>query len=373
MRILLVAERFSIGVLDLAAYYEKLGHEVECAITARLDEHKGAYDVVGLSFFGFDSNGLAVSVSSIVKQLNSLHNRYPQSKLWLGGRALSLLPPTILQTLKDQSICEKVCEGDGELLLSDSFTTDDYPAWTRRHVRQMVGKDRRPNVISVQSARGCPYACTFCHRSQKLKLFAPERTVINMTLATEEAQLPMIVDDIFTLRAERMAAIRHGLDRAGVRYQKRLRFFSHVKHRNEDEIAAFDPDEVQIGLESGDDRMLALMGKKTTREENQEAVLRLNEAVRKRVVGLFLIGFPGENEESLKNTLSFVRLTKHCYKKIWVSYFIPVPNTPGMDMALKQGTIRERPVSNREIAYVDQQLTEDKLVKYHDLILAAAK
>lgn len=366
-------------MLDLAVFYEKFGHRVSCVLTCDLPKVRGSYHVVGLSCFGFDAQGAQMTADGIIAQLKGLAKQFPKAQLWLGGRAMSLTPHATLYKIQAAVPGIRIGVGDGEhaMAMDDPKGVDidykTYPAWTERHVRQLVGSDRRPDVVAVQSARGCPYSCGFCHQSQKLKFFSPERTAKNVKLVSDNIKFPMMIDDIFTLSGTRMAKIRAALDSVRVPYRKRIRFFTHVRHGNEDEIAKFDPDEVQIGVESGDDRMLEAMSKGTTRAESKTAVLRLGKAIPKRLVGLFLIGYPGETEESLKSTLSFVRETKHVYKHIWVSYFIPVPDTPGMQLAVKHGTIIKRPVSNREITYVDNNLTEDVLREYHRLIMEAAK
>lgn len=372
-RMLIIADRFSIGALDLAAFYEIHGFKVDCVLTERLDQVKQVYDIVGLSFFGFDKMGVRVSIEQLVGRLKQLSERFPKAELWLGGRALSLLPESALYTLRHDSGCDVICVGDGEQLVYDYYVNfDNYPAWTPRHVKQMSGRDIQPTVVTVQSARGCPYSCNFCHQPQRLSFFTPERTAWNIKLVNDSIKFPMIVDDIFTLRADRMEALRVEMDRLKVPYKNRIRFFTHVRHRNEAEIAALVPDEVQLGIESGDDRMLSLMNKKITCAETRDAVVRLDKAVPGRLVGLFLLGYPGENEESLKNTLEFVRETRQCYKHIWLSYFIPVPGTPAMEQALKRGRILDGTVSNRNITYVDDQLTVELLHKYAKLIQKAA-
>lgn len=379
MNILLVTERFSIGVLDLAAFYEQYGHRVGCVLTQDLNKVRGKYDVVGLSCFGFDAQGEQLTAASIIAQLKDLSKRFPSADLWLGGRAMSLMPHSILYKIQDAVPGIRIAVGDGEhaMAMDDPAGVDidykKYPAWTERHVLQLVGSDRRPDVVAVQSARGCPYSCGFCHQSQKLKFFSPERTATNVQLVAKNIKFPMMIDDIFTLSGTRMAKIRRAMDARNIRYQKQIRFFTHVSHGNEDEIAKFDPDEVQIGIESGDDRMLVAMDKGTTRAESKAAVLRLGKAIPKRVVGLFLIGYPGETVASLEATLSFVKETKQHYKHIWVSYFIPVPGTPGMQEARKAGKLLDRPVSNREVTYVADSLTEGVLRKYCKLITEASR
>jgi len=375
MRILLVTDRFSVGALDLAAYYESPAkNTVDCVLSSQLSKCKDNYDIVGLSFFGFDDTGMKVPLDQLVTRLRALRARFPKSKLWLGGRALSLFPESMVYVLKKE--CDFVCVGPGEFMLTvgvDKIDFAHYPSWTEKHVRQLKATDKNPTVVTVQSSRGCPYSCAFCHAPERVSFFPAERTAKNVKLVNDIIQFPMICDDIFTLRASHMVAVRRAMDKLQVPYKNKIRFFTHAKHRNEAEIGLFEPLEVQIGLESGDDVMLKRMNKGVTVAENYEAVRRLGSAVPGRLVGLFMIGFPGETEDSLKRTLDFVSKTKQYYKKIWISYFIPVPGTPAMTMASAQGEFVDSEVSNREIGYISKDVTEDMLRKYRNLIARASQ
>jgi radical SAM superfamily enzyme YgiQ (UPF0313 family) len=369
MKILLVTDKFSIGVLDLAAYYESFGHVVDCALTDRLPSQLGQYDKVGYSFFGANLTTYGTGFGDVIDTLERLRQRFRGAEILLGGHGLELVKPAVLKTLGEY--CDRIIRGDGERLVSATIDYENYPTWDPRHIARLSFTEGGRSVIAVQSARGCPYSCGFCCKSPGVRYFSPERTAENIRLVDDIRQLPSIVDDIFTLKADRMRALRAALTQKGVAYQDKIRFFTHAKHRNEDEIAAFSPSELMLGVESGDDRMLSLMNKGVTVQENREAVLRLHEAVPGRLVGLFLIGYPGENKESLQNTLEFVEETRHCYKRIWVSYFVPIPGTAGAELAWDKGVVLEQKLSNRAIAYVNSdELTAEVLRAYHDRLMA---
>jgi radical SAM superfamily enzyme YgiQ (UPF0313 family) len=78
-----------------------------------------------------------------------------------------------------------------------------------------------------------------------------------------------------------------------------------------------------VGIESGDDRMLQIMNKGVTVEQNSNAVKLMN----KYKMGIradFILGVPGETKESLQKTLDFALnhdLDYACFNK-----FVPFPS-----------------------------------------------
>jgi radical SAM superfamily enzyme YgiQ (UPF0313 family) len=82
---------------------------------------------------------------------------------------------------------------------------------------------------------------------------------------------------------------------------------------------------LSIGIESGSDRMLKALDKKTTVEMNKRACAYILEA------GLylstsFMVGIPGETEENMKETLAFMQNVKsHCRG---IGNFRPLPGSP---------------------------------------------
>jgi len=62
---------------------------------------------------------------------------------------------------------------------------------------------------------------------------------------------------------------------------------------------------VDVGIESGSDAVLRNMDKKLRREQSLEAIRALNaEGIYSR--GSFIVGFPGETEETLLDTVALI-------------------------------------------------------------------
>ena len=99
--------------------------------------------------------------------------------------------------------------------------------------------------------------------------------------------------------------------------------------------------------------------------------IRLLQGHGHRVVGLFLVGYPGETEESLRHTLEFIQKARPMLSYVWVSYYQPVPSTVGFEQAVKRDPALKPGRSNREITYLDPNLSVGTLVKYRSRMMSA--
>jgi len=80
---------------------------------------------------------------------------------------------------------------------------------------------------------------------------------------------------------------------------------------------------VGFGLESGSQRILKEMDKKVTVEQMKDTFLAAKRHFRK-VSGTFIYGMPGENDESIDETISFCKSIDY-YKRFF--YLAPYPGT----------------------------------------------
>ncbi len=157
-----------------------------------------------------------------------------------------------------------------------------------------------------------------------------------------------------------------------------IRFLtSHPKDLSDDLVAVLAAEpifckHIHLCLQSGSDRVLARMNRKYTREY----FLGLVDKLRKAIPGLslstdILVGFPGETEEDLEDTLAVMRKVGFSYSFMY--HFNPREGTPAMRMdekvpentkkarlarviALQKETTES--LMNRRIGAVDEILVE---------------
>jgi hypothetical protein len=343
-----------IPVLDLAAYYRKYAQaKVTCAKMTDLPE--GQFDYVGYSVL--EEN------DAIEGQINELAKKYPSARILVGGKWAT--DPG--NPVEGSAAC--FYRGSGELLVSSEIDFKDYPNWDAKDLVVFSHKQ-----VCVTTTRGCPYKCHFCHNTErKVSRFSPERTVQNVKLAFERAGAKSVyfVDDIFTSSARRMRVLLDSFERVGFDIRGKSRFLTHVNFVRDDVldmIQAYAPWCVEIGIESGSTEQLRRMGKDFTAEKAYEATEKLLARGLPLSV-LILIGFPGETLETLEETRRFVDHFRARVKYIHVSYYQPVRNTVGWDMAAER--LGHEPVVGgraHKVCYVDPNLTAEILQDYHDVI-----
>lgn len=352
--------RTPIPLLDLAPYWRRQGHDVTLAYSQEAT-NLSQYDLVGLSavLFGQET----------YEQLKAFRQAF-SGRIVFGGKGARSLQAEEKKSLDDLGI--EVVIGGGEALFDEDTAIDysKYPAWTKEDFQSL---DSLPlsvlpgGMTEMMTTRGCPYSCHFCYNTEPtVRYFSPERTVENASLILNVFNRNRIffVDDIFTLNASRMLKLLATADARGLELRNKTCFFVHVDQLNADKLAAvkeYNPREVQIGIESGDDGMLSAMGKTFTSQDAKEKIQQLH-ATGIRVAALFMIGFPGETKQSLRNTLRLLNDSRKYLSGWWVSYYQPVPYTRGWELAKERVPNYKKEDWNTEIGYLDPNLTEQDLI-----------
>lgn len=189
---------------------------------------------------------------------------------------------------------------------------------------------RRLPVGIVMTSRGCPYRCTFCDRStfgNRTRFHSPERVLREVAAMVKvlRAREIRFFDDTFTLDKGRTLSICAGIEAMKLRLPWTC--LTAVKAVTPEILSAMKRAgcwQVLFGLESGDDRMLRLLGKGNTVEDNRRAV-RWAKAAGLEVRADFIVGTPGETMESLESTLRFALSEKLDYAHF--NKFVPFPGT----------------------------------------------
>jgi len=208
-------------------------------------------------------------------------------------------------------------------------------------------------VAPVYTQRGCAYQgsrkCTFCSIEQinpKRPADLFEADLITL-ITKHNVDHIRINDGDFTLDRRHMASMATAAERAFAATGKRPVFhcFARADEVDEDRIALLkrlNVVSVFIGYESGSDRMLRSMHKGTTCAQNVDATKRLKQHGIDVVCAGFVLGAEGESEETLQETLRFVRELNAIGNTdtLLASPLIPLPGAPAFQQLL--GVLKQK-------------------------------
>ncbi len=186
----------------------------------------------------------------------------------------------------------------------------------------------------VMSARGCPFACSFCQnpngrivRKRGVDQFLKEvEWLVRRNAGKAEFN---ICDEIFTIDRNRAHAILDGLSEIGFGKSSHLQFIAQTHINTVDEalllkIANTGCTSLGFGLESGDEAILQGIGKGT----NLSQIRRIMSLAKKcgvKVTSYFILGQPNE---TWKTALRSIKLAVKLNPQIPIfGIMVPYPGT----------------------------------------------
>jgi radical SAM superfamily enzyme YgiQ (UPF0313 family) len=167
--------------------------------------------------------------------------------------------------------------------------------------------------FSIMTSRGCPYRCTFCSQSvmaEKWRARTPEGVVKEWAHLVRDlgAQEIGVLDDSANINRKRLH------DLADLLIKEKL---NHVPWILINGIRANLADEdllrhlkqagllrLAFGVETGDEDILESIDKRVTHEQIKQAFKNAKK-VGLETVGFFIIGLPGDTEETMEKTIKF--------------------------------------------------------------------
>lgn len=209
--------------------------------------------------------------------------------------------------------------------------------WDERYHFNLTGRDgvaRR--ATTMFGSRGCPMACAFCESGRNGVIW--DRAVRYEPIELIETQLREIAargheavqfyDDILPLNKPRTLAIMKSLKQQSMIWRCFIRTdvitkqggFEYLRQMAEAGLV-----EVLAGVESGDNRIKDNIHKGTTIEQDTE-VLKWCKQLGIRFKASFILGLPGEDQDSLERTRDWIFVNRP--DRADVNTLIPMPGTP---------------------------------------------
>lgn len=290
---------------------------------------------------------LTTNLASARQAVSASRMAFPETLLVIGGPHVSALPDTVLNEFPSADLG---VYGEGEVTLKEilkAFTSNNklpigLPGTIYRKADQGIIKaDPRPPIKDLNilprparhlfpldkyhphppygrrsqymneiTSRGCPFNCAYCSKSvfgNSYRALSPTRVAADIKYLVDQYKAREIhfYDDDLTLSSDRTIKIMQQL------ISMKLDLIWSCTTRCD----LVDPEllglmkkagcwMISYGVESGNDALLNTVNKGVTRKQIETAFHQTKQAGIK-TTAYFMIGLPGETEETVKETIKF--------------------------------------------------------------------
>ncbi len=201
--------------------------------------------------------------------------------------------------------------------------------------------DRPIEATSMLTSRGCPFKCTFCKPIRKVWAQRSPSNIADELEICKEMKFGIVnfVDDTFNINKRNVLEICREIvrRRIGINFS----FMGRVDTFDEETAEALREAgciRIQFGIEAGTDRILKLMNKGFTVNEARRA-LEISKKYGFTTVAFYIIGYPGESYDDIRETIKFSIDTEPDYVQ-----YLPLsiqPGTPLYNSVLSDGEIKD--------------------------------
>lgn len=319
-----------LGILYISAYLKKYGYNPEIIDLAGKKEIPNIdADIIGIS-------AVTPQYPLALKILNELKKR-TDALFVIGGSHATCSP----ETTKDFDI-SVIGEGENAMLNIAMGYPRAFPRFFREappNLYMLPFPDR--TAIDIHSykyfidgepatamitSRGCPYSCAFCSSIYDRVRLTSAEYVINEIKEIQKLGFSAIhfFDDIFILDKKRLFKICEYLKKEKIIWRCFVR--SDLASREIMKVMAKSGcKEIGIGVETGSQKILDIVNKGTTVEQNAKTIeLARQYKIRSKI--FIIIGLPSESKETIAETEQFIE--KNRPDDLDITVYVPFPNTP---------------------------------------------
>lgn len=165
-------------------------------------------------------------------------------------------------------------------------------------------------MITLMSSRGCPYNCSFCFKGivgRTYRQRSPQNIVAEIRDIMEKygTRNFYFIDDLFTINVKRLEKILDYMIESNL--DIRFRCLARVDRVNPELLKKMYKAgcrQIHYGIESGNEEVLKRTAKHINLEQVRQAVQWTEEAgIASK--GYFILGLPGDNEQTIQDTIEF--------------------------------------------------------------------
>lgn len=403
-----------MGLLSLAAWIEKHGH--------RADIHD-CYAFPGLDdrIFRFlrqerpDFVGITSTTSSFldgIRLATRAKEVLPGVRTVFGGVHMSSLRE---QLLRDFPVIDYGVVGEGEQALLELMQADDrdlrsiegllfrdagevvftgfrqslldldtlpFPAYEKlqgfpdSYKLPIFSYPKAPNATIITS-RGCPYTCSYCDRSVFRRTYrsnSPEYMIELMNTLQRRFNIKHvnIYDDTFTLKRKRVIDFCELKNKTGLNMT--FNCAARTEQLDSEMLSVMKKAGcwmISLGIETGDPALLkrhrSFLPNGGTEDPLEKVRTMVHQIKRAgiRVKGLFMLGLPGETEESIEKSMEYVFSLP--LDEFNLSKLTPFPGAPIYKDIREHGTFEENweLMNAMNFMFVPKGFTRERLEERH--------
>jgi anaerobic magnesium-protoporphyrin IX monomethyl ester cyclase len=329
----------------------------------------------------------------------------PDTVLIIGGAHGTTFPEEVLK----DSAFDIVAMGEGDFIMRDLLTTGNpgnikglvfkenggivntgragyiknldelpLPAWDLydldKYDKYSLSNRKSPPGY-LETSRGCPWGCVFCNKNIHGRKFRPktaERVVDEIEYMLKSGFKEInILDDTFSTDLDRIKSICDKIMRRGLRFPWHPLNGMRVDRADKELFIMMKKAgcyKVSFGIESGNQDILDKAGKGINLQQVRDAVSRARQ-LGFETFGYFMIGLPGETEETLKDTINFANELKLDMAKFNIA--VPLPGTEIFEEWDRMGLIKTKDWSKYNFysphyeIYEHPELSHRTIAKYY--------
>lgn len=197
-----------------------------------------------------------------------------------------------------------------------------FDAWKGKHGE---------SAVSVSTMRGCPYTCKWCSRAVYGQTYRRRsaRQVAEELLAIQReysADTIWFVDDVFTISHKWLREFAAELERLQLKI--RYECISRSDRMNEEVIRLLKETgcfRIWIGAESGSQKVIDAMDRRVDVNQVRD-MIQLSKKYGIQAGTFIMVGYPGESDEDVQQTLRHLKQADPDHYTITVAY--PIKGTP---------------------------------------------
>jgi radical SAM superfamily enzyme YgiQ (UPF0313 family) len=307
-----------------------------------------------------------------INYVTKLLKEHTDIPIIVGGIHATLEPKSLL----DMKSIDYIIRGEGELVILEIAKIIDKRKTTHKNILKLKNINYNPvrpfinmndfpipdyNLIDVKkyplimfvTSRGCPWGkCTFCYNcwgkkgeNAPLRMYNAKNTIelITNVLTKYNIKEFEIGDDNFGLPSKRTFKVCRELEKYNIAYH----IFQRTDFTQDRLMKALKKSgcwAMQFGLESGSQRILDILQKGTTVNQNAKAIKQAKK-YGIFVDGSFIVGVPGETRGDINMTMDFIR--KYKPDSVDAKILIPYPGIKIYEDCIEKGKIK-RPTTLKE-------------------------